>query len=221
MSDKNNINCDKRILDFQRMTDHQSLIEHLKVLMGRYSELNVVPLAMIDGRVIPMISFGKGSRVTVYTADTTGASFLPSQLLMRYINEYCEIRRSGRRVFSLDLQSFEESRTVCVIPLAYGPDGTVYKADSAVRDCRLSIELRRGDGHIGCCPSSCTGRNRGIAQSVSRLCGLRSAIDANQQESYEPHFNIYCGDDYETDEQGFFRTYASVRELLFVAPIIV
>lgn len=225
MADKTNstngINREKRILDFENMKDHQSLIEHLEVLIGRYRGLHVVPLSMCEGRIVPAVFLGHGSRITVYTADADGESFLPSQLLMRYINEYCEIRQSGRRVFGIDLLSFEESRSVCVIPISHTTDGVAYTADSVSGDRRLSIELKRGDSHITCAEASCTGRCRGVAQSVGRLCGLPPTIDPGLPETSRPHFNIYCGRGYETEEQGFFRTYASVRELLFVAPIIV
>lgn len=222
MADKtNSINSEKRILDFEYMRDHQSLIAHLEVLVGRYRGLHVVPLSMCDGMIVPAVVLGHGSRITVYTADNDGGSFLPSQLLMRYINEYCEIRQNGRRIFGIDLLSFEESRSVCVIPISRTPDSTTYTADSICGDGRLSIELRQGDAHITCAEASCTGRNRGVAQSVGRLCGLAPIIDRSIAETPRPHFNIYCGRNCETEAQGFFRTYASVRELLFVAPIIV
>lgn len=59
MSDKSNsINYDRRILDFQQMDSHASLVEHLEVLMTRYHELNVVPLSMYDGCIVPAILLG-------------------------------------------------------------------------------------------------------------------------------------------------------------------
>lgn len=224
MSDRSNsINRDRRILDYENMTDYDSLIDHLEVLIARYRGLNVVPLSMFDGHIVPAVFLGHGSRLTVYTADTRGGSFLPSQLLMRYINEYCEIRQSGRRVFSIDLQSFEESRSVCVIPIARTADGTVYDASRVSGDCRLSLELREGGSRVSCDAQSCTGARRGLAQSVSRLCGLPLTPDddAPSHALKAPHFNIFCPGEYRGAEQGFFRTYAAVRELLFVAPITV
>lgn len=222
MSDKSNsINYDRRILDFQQMDSHASLVEHLEVLMTRYHELNVVPLSMYDGCIVPAILLGRGERMTVYTADTTGNSFLPSQLLMRYINEYCEIRRSGRRVFSIDLQSFELGRSVCIIPLAHTADGAAFGRSQLVGDCRLSLELRHGSSRICCGSTSCTGKYRGVAQSISRLCGGQITV-APEAETLDatPHFEVYAGLDAVGDELDFFRCYTSIRELLFVAPIL-
>lgn len=220
MSNTNNINSSRCILDFQQMDSHQSLIDHLGILLERYPYMNVIPLAMYDGRMVPAIILGHGSRMTLYTADTSDGSFLPAQLLMRYINEYCEIRRTGRRVFSIDLPSLEASRSICVIPLAQLPDGSA--VDLPSDESRLSIELRRGVGRVCCNTASCSGHYRGVAQSVCRLCGYRmiSSVSDEPQTAAAPHFEVYTGLDSVSGELDFFRCYTSIRELLFVAPII-
>lgn len=221
MSDKISIDQSKRILDFEKMNDHQSLLLHLEVLLERYHELHVIPLAMYDGCMVPAIILGRGSRMTLYTADTSDGSFLPAQLLMRYINEYCEIRRAGRRVFSIDLPSLEAGRSVCVIPLAQLPDGS--SVDLPSDESRMAITLRRGVGRVCCNTASCSGHYRGVAQSVCRLCGCKmiSSVDDEMPTDITPHFEVYTGLDSVSGELDFFRCYTSVRELLFVAPIIV
>lgn len=220
MSNTSNINSSRRILDYQLMDSHQSLIDHLGILLERYPGMNVIPLAMYDGCMVPAIILGHGSRMTLYTADTSEGSFLPTQLLMRYINEYCEIRLAGRRVFSIDLPSLEASRSVCVVPLARLPDGSA--VDLSACESRLSIELRRGDGRVCCNRASCSGQYRGVAQSVCRLCGCRmiSSVSDDLPTAVAPHFEVYTGLDDVSGELDFFRCYTSIRELLFVAPII-
>ena len=124
MGNKNIIN--KKILDFNHIMDYTYMVECLNELCSRYANINVTSIGTsILGKSIPMICMGQGSRKTIYVGAIHGTDSLCSSLLLRFINEYCEIRVNRRKLFNLNTIPTDESRAICIIPML-NPDGVDY-----------------------------------------------------------------------------------------------
>ena len=124
MGNKNIIN--KKILDFGHVMDYTYMIECLNELCLRYDNINVISIGTsILGKSIPMICIGQGPIKIIYVGAIRGTDSLCTSLLLRFINEYCEIRLNGRTIFNLSTKHIDKSRTICIIPML-NPDGVDY-----------------------------------------------------------------------------------------------
>lgn len=124
MGNKSIIN--NKILDFNRPMDYTYMIECLNELCSRYGNINMISIGTsILGKSIPMICMGQGQMKIIYVGAIHGTDSLCTSLLLRFINEYCEIYRSGHKIFNLNTKHVEESRTICIIPML-NPDGVDY-----------------------------------------------------------------------------------------------
>lgn len=134
-NNRKNIKCEKRILDFDETMDYADMMRCLDILCDRYDgDISVISIGKsIFGREIPMICLGKGKKEILYVGAARGTDILCTSLLLRFINEYCEIRKSNRRIYNLNLRQLEENRTVCVIPML-NPDGVDYVVNGVNKD---------------------------------------------------------------------------------------
>ena len=100
--------------------DYTYMVECLNELCSRYANINVTSIGTsILGKSIPMICMGKGPKKTIYVGAIHGTDSLCASLLLRFINEYCEIRVNRRKIFNLNTIHIDESRAICIIPMAY------------------------------------------------------------------------------------------------------
>jgi len=119
---------DKKILTFDKVTDYEDMMEYLDILCNRYSYMEITTLGhSIFNKKIPMISLGEGKKTVVYVGAISGTDIISSILLLRFVNEYCEIYRSGGSVYNLKLEYLAQNRKICIIPMI-NPDGVNYVA---------------------------------------------------------------------------------------------
>jgi g-D-glutamyl-meso-diaminopimelate peptidase len=134
------IDKDKRILDYQRAVGFEELREYLDILTDRYG-LNVTSIGVtVLGKSIPMITLGSGKKEILYVGCIHGCDNIIASMLLRFINEYCELRKTNRRIYNLSLSSLEQTRTIHIIPML-NPDGASYAAGGVAEDNPLHSRL--------------------------------------------------------------------------------
>lgn len=147
-SNSNGIDKDKRILDYDRVICYDDMQEYLDILSLRYNTLSITSIGLtVLGKSIPMITFGKGKKEILYIGCINGCDYIAGSLMLRFINEYCELKKSNRRIYNLSLHSMEETRTIHIIPML-NPDGVNYSAKGVREDNPLKARLyqmNRGD----------------------------------------------------------------------------
>ncbi len=112
-------NVKTQVLDFSGHLDYDKLIGQLSLLEGAYPALAVGYIgATILDRAIPMVTLGNpsASKSVLYLGGVGGDS-IPSAVLLRFICDYCEFLKSGRRMFSVNLPYLHANRRICVIPM--------------------------------------------------------------------------------------------------------
>ena len=115
----------RSLLDLSIPMDYTFMMRCLSVFAERYPFLSIVNAGTsLYGKMIPMIRIGDEScRDTVlYVGAHHGMEWLTTSLLLRFINEYGEYYKSGRRVFSLNMQYLFRSKLICIVPML-NPDG--------------------------------------------------------------------------------------------------
>lgn len=128
-SNAQGIDRDKRILDYEYIVSYDDMEMCLGILADRYRNMRITPLGTtVLGRSIPVISLGNGKKEVVYIGCIHGFNYSICSIMLRYINEYCELRKNQRRIYNLNLQSMEETRTIHIIPML-NPDGVSYVLD--------------------------------------------------------------------------------------------
>ena len=124
-SENGSFDTSRALLDFSAPMDYARMMRCLSLFADRYPFLSITSAGTsLYGKSIPMIRLGDEScRDTVlYVGAHHGMEWLTTSLLLRFINEYCEYYKSGRRVFSLNMQYLFRSRLICIIPML-NPDG--------------------------------------------------------------------------------------------------
>ncbi|MGI6167347.1 MAG: M14 family zinc carboxypeptidase [Eubacteriales bacterium] len=139
------IDKDKRILDYERAICPEELREYLDILTERYS-IKVTSIGLtVLGRSIPMISLGSGKKEILYIGCIHGCDYITASMLLRFINEYCELRKNNRRIYNLSLSSLEQTRTLHIIPML-NLDGVSYTVKGIGEDNPLAARLLAMNG---------------------------------------------------------------------------
>lgn len=115
----------EELFRFQKPMDHKSMLRCLDALSGEYGFLSVYPMGTsLGGRMIPMVRLGdeKAARTVLYVGAHHGMEWMTTVLLLRFIREYCEAYRSGRRLYSINPHYLFSSRLICIVPML-NPDG--------------------------------------------------------------------------------------------------
>lgn len=135
------IDREKRILDYDESMGYDGMEEILGILSERYGGMRMTALgSSVLGRSIPMISLGNGKKEILYIGCARGRDYPVASLLLRFINEYCELRRTNRRIYNLSLAGMEETRTIHIIPML-NPDGVYYATEGYGEDNPLRGRL--------------------------------------------------------------------------------
>ena len=150
----NESNRKRRIIDLRFPMDHSAMMAILDEFASRYSTVSVTVLGQsIMGRAIPMIHLGTQSKAekprrVLYIGSHHGAEWMTTSVLLRFINEYCELLRSDGMAEGMRVKRLEENCEIDIVPML-NPDGVEYairgvSADNPLRD-RL---LRMNGGRI-------------------------------------------------------------------------
>lgn len=168
MIDKNN----KAILDFTEPLDYANLMEYLEIFTQRYDFMAFSYIGKsIMGRGIPMIRLGYGSDKNIlYVGTHHGMEWITSIILLRYINEFCEIYKSDRTVYGLNLSYIFNTRSIYIVPML-NPDGVEYQIhgvaeNNPIRDRLISMNGGSEDF------SSWQANGRGVDLNHNYNCGF-------------------------------------------------
>ena len=116
----------KRIIEYGAPTDHALLMAAVDEFAARYTNLEITMLGQsILGRKIPILRVGRGEKKVLYVGAHHGMEWVTGTVLLRFVNEYCELLRSHGRVNGLSVEALDEARSIYVIPML-NPDGVEY-----------------------------------------------------------------------------------------------
>ncbi len=117
------INTSKNLLDFQYKLDYEMMVKYIDVLSQRYKNISVTYIGESqNGKKIPMITIGKGKKSVLYIGAHHGGEWITSVVLIRFINEYCELLKKRRSINNIYLEFLDSDRTFYVVPML-NPDG--------------------------------------------------------------------------------------------------
>jgi g-D-glutamyl-meso-diaminopimelate peptidase len=121
------MNTQKNILELKTPLDHAQMMRYIAVLSERYPFLSVTVLGeSILGRSIPIITLGEGKKSLVYVGSHHGMEWITSVILLRFINEFCELYYRGSKVYNYALSYLFSTRSIHIIPML-NPDGVDYQ----------------------------------------------------------------------------------------------
>ncbi len=215
--------ADRRILDLPPDPSPARLDEAIACLADRYPALRVLPGAA------PHFILGQGSPSACYLADRG----VGSAALIRFAGEYSEQLARGGRLYGISIPYLAALRSIHVLPMQARPippatSGptltTAASPDAAVPtlpDAAICLHLHTGERRV-LLSRFADRRTVTLGRVVGRLCGAPSGTSTGSSPVDEaaaagiPAFSIGLG-----EGAGVFEAYASVRELLFLAPTLV
>lgn len=140
---RRNMSLSRNILNYDMPIDHRKMLEYLTEFSERYEFLGITSLGeSIMGRNIPLITLGEGKKSILYVGAHHGMEWITSALLLRFINEYCELVKNKSRIFSYEMEYIFSSKTIYVIPML-NPDGVDYQINGVDKDNILYERLLR------------------------------------------------------------------------------
>ena len=131
------INEQKSIMDYKRSMDHGLMMRYIEIFVKRYPFLELTSIGKSSaGKSIPMIVLGKGEESCLYVGAARPSECITSIILLRFINEYCELYKAKSRIYNNTLDYLYSSKTIRVVPML-DVDGV---------DCRSwGLSIKKGD----------------------------------------------------------------------------
>lgn len=140
------MNTQKSILELKNPLDHKQMMNYIDILTTRYPFLAVTGLGeSIMGRMIPMLTIGEGEKSIVYVGAHHGMEWITSVILLRYINEFCEMYSRGGKIYNYSLNYLFATRSIHIIPML-NPDGVDYQINGVSEENVLRERLIRMNG---------------------------------------------------------------------------
>jgi len=137
------IDTTKMILDYPLPLTWERMMTYLGCFAERYPNIEFSTLGeSVLGRSIPIVTLGEGKKTFVYVGAHHGMEWMTSILLLRFINEYAEALRDGRRIYNAHLPYLFKERRIIVIPML-NPDGVSYAISGVKADNPLYSRLER------------------------------------------------------------------------------
>lgn len=144
--DKRTINTSKNILDYKAALDYSTMMQYINVFAERYPFMAISSLGeSIMGRSIPIITLGRGERSVIYVGAHHAMEWITSVILLRFINEYCELKKKHSMIFGRSVDYLFATRTIYVIPML-NPDGIEYQINGVGEENPLYDRLLRMNG---------------------------------------------------------------------------
>lgn len=132
----------KSILDYPYPLTPERMMAYLECFRERYPFLGFETLGQsVLGRSIPMVTLGQGKKTFVYIGTHHAMEWITSVLLLRFINEYAEGYKDGRRIYNVHLPYLYKERRIVVIPML-NPDGVSYVHEGVSESNPLYARLK-------------------------------------------------------------------------------
>ncbi len=114
--------------------DYAAVCDVVEELAARYGEMELTWQGKsILGRRLPVLRIGRGKKKVLYVGAHHGMEWITATVLLRFVNEYCELLHSGGRVDGLSAGSLYEARSIYVVPML-NPDGVEYATHGIKED---------------------------------------------------------------------------------------
>ncbi len=182
------IDTSRKILDVRRPMDHETLIKLLDIFVSRYDFLSVTVMGQsIMGRMLPMVTLGRGDagHRVLYIGAHHGMEWLTCNLLLRFLNELCELYRSDGMAEGLRVRRLLETCCIHVLPML-NPDGVEYAIHGVGEDHVMYERLIGMNG--GSRDFSCWQANaRGVDLNHNYNAGFL------EYKEREAELGIFCG----------------------------
>ncbi len=131
----------KSIPDYPYPLTYERMMAYLSLFAERYPFLGFETLGeSILGRSIPLITLGEGDKTFLYVGTHHGMEWITSVLLLRFINEYGEATREGRRIYHVHLPYLFKQRRILIVPML-NPDGVSYAIEGVKKENPLFERL--------------------------------------------------------------------------------
>jgi g-D-glutamyl-meso-diaminopimelate peptidase len=102
---------------------YEHLTTALTALSQKYPFLHLSTIGKsLVGRPIPLVALGEGKKSILYVGTHHALEWITTDLLMRYIEDYCSAIAARKTVFGLSAEYLFQSRTVYIVPML-NPDG--------------------------------------------------------------------------------------------------
>lgn len=107
--------------------DHSELLSITERFASRYSSLGISYLGeSILGKKIPLFTIGNGKKEVLYIGAHHGMEWITSVILLRFVNEFCELLLNGKSIYRTSLDVLCEEYTFFILPML-NPDGVEYQ----------------------------------------------------------------------------------------------
>ena len=180
------INESKSILDYKKNLNYDLMMKYIDVFCRRYPFIGVTNLGhSIMGREIPMITLGKGKPCFLYVGAHGAGEWLTSIILLRFVNEYCELYKNKSRIYNSTLEYLYMNKTVYVVPML-NPDGVDYRINGVTDENILYDRLFRMNGESSDF-SAWQANGRGVELKLNYNC------DFTERKKIEAEKEIYDG----------------------------
>lgn len=132
---------DSRILNYNTPLDYGYMLQVIEHFSERYPFLGFSYLGdSILGRSIPILSLGTGKKEILYIGAHHGMEWITSIVLLRFVNEFCELYRNEKNIYRTSLSWFCDQYTLYIIPML-NPDGVEYQIHGIAEDNPLYERL--------------------------------------------------------------------------------
>lgn len=138
----------RRILDLRQKMHYAAMMAVLDEFVSRYPWISVTVLGeSIMGRKIPMIRLGgnEDARHVLYIGAHHGMEWITSCVLLRFINEYCELLGSDGMAEGVRVKRLYESCNLHIVPML-NPDGVDYAINGVSEENVLRERLVHMNG---------------------------------------------------------------------------
>lgn len=126
--------------------DYAALMQGVRILSDCYPFLQFSYLTeSVMGKGIPMLRLGEGEKELYYIGTHHGAERITGALLLRFLQEFCELAVRGYPVFGMNLAYILKSRSLFFIPVL-NVDGADIAANGAPRGSLLYARLVKMNG---------------------------------------------------------------------------
>ncbi len=123
MNNPKEINTQRAILEYDADPDYDMTMKYIDILTKRYNTLSFSYIGeSIMGRGIPKLCLGDGEKEIYYVSGHSASDGLGVRVLLRFVNEYCELLERDGRVFNYSVKYLFGTRRISVIPML-NPDG--------------------------------------------------------------------------------------------------
>lgn len=158
------INTQRAMLDFFAPLDYRLMMMYIDLMLERYSFISVNYIGeSLLGKGIPMITLGEGDKQVLYVGAHMGGDWTGSIILLKFVNEYCEILKNDGRIFNYSVKYLFGTRKICIVPML-NPDGVDININGVTEDNILKdrlLSMNNGDGDF----SSWQANARGVTLS--------------------------------------------------------